>query len=61
MLSIAKGLLEAEAVAAEATRNTYMDETCPHLELSGSLADLQVDSHANLYVYKCFHYDSNRR
>ncbi|XP_027028815.1 troponin I, fast skeletal muscle-like [Tachysurus fulvidraco] len=41
MLSIAKGLLEAEAVAAEETRNTYMDETCPPLELSGSLADLQ--------------------
>lgn len=45
MLSIAKGLLEAEAVAAEASRNAYMEETCPSLDLSGSVADLQVDLH----------------
>lgn len=42
MLSIAKGLLEAEAVAAEETRQTYMEETCPPLDLGGSMADLQV-------------------
>ncbi|XP_060765928.1 troponin I, fast skeletal muscle-like [Neoarius graeffei] len=41
MLSIAKGLLEAEAVAAVESRNNYMAETCPPLDLSGSMADLQ--------------------
>ncbi|KAM9496345.1 troponin I, fast skeletal muscle-like isoform 2-T2 [Clarias gariepinus] len=41
MLSIAKGLLEAEAVAAEATRAQYMEETCPPLSFPGSMADLQ--------------------
>lgn len=45
MLSIAKGLLEAEAIAAESTRNAYMEETCPPLDLSGSMAELQVDLH----------------
>ncbi|XP_062847158.1 troponin I, fast skeletal muscle-like [Trichomycterus rosablanca] len=41
MLSIAKGMLEAEAVAAQESRQTYMDETCPPLDLGGSAADLQ--------------------
>ncbi|KAF5903894.1 troponin I, fast skeletal muscle-like, partial [Clarias magur] len=41
MLSIAKGLLEAEAIAAEATRAAYMEETCPELSFPGSMADLQ--------------------
>ncbi|XP_017341525.1 troponin I, fast skeletal muscle [Ictalurus punctatus] len=41
MLSIAKGLIEAEAIEAVATRNAYMEETCPPLSLSGSVADLQ--------------------
>lgn len=45
MLSIAKGLLEAEVVTAEATRKAYMEETCPPLDLSLSMADLQVDFH----------------
>lgn len=45
MLSIAKGLIEAEAIEAVATRNAYMEETCPPLSLSGSVADLQVDLH----------------
>ncbi|XP_030645809.1 troponin I, fast skeletal muscle-like [Chanos chanos] len=41
MLSIAKGLLDAEAKAAEQERKDYMAQNCPPLEVSGSLADLQ--------------------
>ncbi|XP_030645821.1 troponin I, fast skeletal muscle-like [Chanos chanos] len=41
MLSIAFGLLEAEAKQAEADKAAYMDEHCPALDLSGSAQELQ--------------------
>ncbi|KPP77580.1 troponin I, cardiac muscle-like [Scleropages formosus] len=41
MLSIAKGLLEAEKTEAEAERKRYMEENCPALSLPGSVQDLQ--------------------
>ncbi|KAJ8343265.1 hypothetical protein SKAU_G00305940 [Synaphobranchus kaupii] len=41
MLSIAKGLLQAEATEAQEERRRYMEEHCPPLSLPSSLADLQ--------------------
>ncbi|XP_023697796.1 troponin I, fast skeletal muscle-like [Paramormyrops kingsleyae] len=41
MLSIAKGLLEAEVKQKEEERRTYMEENCPPLSLPGSLQELQ--------------------
>ncbi|KAJ8406543.1 hypothetical protein AAFF_G00301170 [Aldrovandia affinis] len=41
MLSIAKGLLEAEIKARDEERVRYMEENCPPLSMSGSMQDLQ--------------------
>ncbi|XP_048828551.1 troponin I, fast skeletal muscle-like [Brienomyrus brachyistius] len=41
MLSIAKGLLEAEVKQKEEERKNYMEENCPPLSLPGSLQELQ--------------------
>ncbi|XP_020312315.1 troponin I, fast skeletal muscle isoform X1 [Oncorhynchus kisutch] len=41
MLQIAKDLLEAEAIEAVEEKKRYMDESCPALDLPGSLVELQ--------------------
>lgn len=42
MLSIAKGLLEAEAKEKEEEKKRYMAETCPDLSLPSGIQALQV-------------------
>lgn len=42
MLSIAKGLLEAEAKEKEEEKKRYMVETCPDLSLPSGIQALQV-------------------
>lgn len=42
MLSIAKGLLEAESKEREEERKRYMAETCPSLSLPSGIQALQV-------------------
>lgn len=42
MLSIAKGLLEAEAKEREQERIRYMAETCPTLSMPSGIQALQV-------------------
>ncbi|KAI1903961.1 hypothetical protein AGOR_G00000790 [Albula goreensis] len=41
MLSIAKGLLEAEEAEAKEERKRYMEEHCPPLSMPGSMQELQ--------------------
>lgn len=58
MLSIAKGLLEAEAKQKEEERRTYMEENCPPLSLPGSLQELQVCSDATRTTRFCCHFQT---
>uniref|UniRef100_A0A673X8L1 Troponin I, fast skeletal muscle n=1 Tax=Salmo trutta TaxID=8032 RepID=A0A673X8L1_SALTR len=41
MLQIAKDLLEAEAIEIVEEKKRYMNESCPALDLPGSLGELQ--------------------